>query len=391
MSLSVTKEKQCLACLQTFSYLRSTAKYCSAACKDHRHNGIKAKQHAARRVRRKLEVTPITNAFIQYLIRECIDAGTVQILQGSTVDDLKSLHEMTKIQRAFNADIFNCEPGTLRQYQLHLCHVFPSKGRNGVGKLNARNIVLGESQPNRRHGTRYLGHGDCIAPFELDSRFAVSPCTSHEIILKKIATCVGAKVWEEFTKAVKLRPSTRQKAFDALEILLDPTNPDHAGYIEAAKDPRTTTTALSRIVRAIKDQKEFHISTHTDYQLSEIYIDQLVRMAAFRPELCESSSRLKALEVSCREVGGRSLVFSEDDLQLMFDVLHGADASHIDTDRIVAEYTVEPKRSIPAYLAPVVDLEAYRKKACRMALIGQRLRAKESVGPELIADSAIPF
>ncbi|RYG95004.1 hypothetical protein EON65_56615, partial [archaeon] len=119
--------------MQTFSYLRSTAKYCSAACKDHRHNGIKAKQHAARRVRRKREVAPITNAFIQHLIRECIDAGTVQILQGSTVDDLKSLHEMTKIQRAFNADTFNCETGTLRQYQLHLCHVFPSKGRKGVG------------------------------------------------------------------------------------------------------------------------------------------------------------------------------------------------------------------------------------------------------------------
>lgn len=305
--------KTCTVCKAKFKPVRRTALTCSEDCKRARRNGVDRK--VTKKVR-KPKAFPMSNPFVQLLLRHAKQAENVQIVQYITVDQLHELRAMLKTQQAVNG-----RSRFFGEYQF--CHVYPAKGQRHVGKFVPANLVIGNADLNRQHGNQWLGGGEFVSPAHKSPRWDIKPWMTDADIMSLMLDCIGRGVWAEFDKVAKLAPSQRHAYLEKLAGLLDRNNPDHSEWWKVFNNPKSSTRDLRRLLEAVTGKDIFVMSNVGSLDALDVLVTETTRLLAYRPELAPV---LKALE----QVKQTSWYFREpldlgEDEYFFFNILHGRD------------------------------------------------------------------
>jgi hypothetical protein len=151
-------------------------------------------------------------SFGRYLLKECQRAGTVQILEGHTVESLFDLFELFK-RRSKASGYINGKPtGTFE-----LSHIWPvkSKKEGKIGLLHPQNLVLAPARPNRSHGSktpseRFEDIGRYLPTGALLSRHSVSKGDSLAEIEKQVFRLLGA-TWQLFVATLVIQQGQQEQ------------------------------------------------------------------------------------------------------------------------------------------------------------------------------------
>jgi hypothetical protein len=297
---------------------------CSEDCKRARRNKVDRK---VTKKARKPKAFPMSNPFVQLLLRHAKQAGNVQIVQYITVDQLHELRAMSKTQQAAN------KWRTFGEYQFS--HVYPVKGQRHVGKFLPANLVIGNADLNRQHGNQWLGGGEFISPAHKSPRWDIKPWMTDADIMSLMLDCIGRGVWAEFDKVAKLAPSQRQAYLEKLAVLLDRNNAEHAEWLRAFDNPKSSTRDLRKLLEAVTGKDIFVLSNVHTMDPLLVLITETARLMAYRPELAPV---LKALE----QIKQASWYFREpldlgEDEYFFFNILHGRDINHAVLESLTAD------------------------------------------------------
>ncbi|WP_137217572.1 hypothetical protein [Pseudomonas koreensis] len=315
--------KTCSVCRAKFLPANRKSLTCSDDCKRARRN---KSGRAVSRKKRKPKQFPISNIFVQLLLRHAKQAGTVQIVQYITAEELLELREMQKMQLATNCY-------SVRDFaDYHFCHVYPVHGMSHIGKFTPRNLVLGNGTLNRQHANRYFGGGDFISPAHKTNRFDVQSWMSDAEIIKLMIECIGQQEWDAFDKVAKLQPSTKQSYIDLLTPLLDRNNPAHRQYLKVFDEPRSTANELRAVLESVTDKKVFLLGSRGYKSPMDLVISEYRRVVKYRPDLAPVLKALEQIEQTARYFTFDS--FGLDHVEgFFFDILHGIEV----TDAVLAE------------------------------------------------------
>ena len=170
----------------------SKAVYCGDACKNAaryaRANGLEAKR----------EVKGKNSAFMFWMAKECRRAGTLQILEGHTVESLGQLYGVYKFNSRANTRGGHTE-------KFHLCHLSPVAGEKTIGKLTAANLVVAQASANQSWGNKDMNVGECISKDALEYKYAVESDAPLAALSARIITYIGRAVFAEFVKISKVK------------------------------------------------------------------------------------------------------------------------------------------------------------------------------------------
>lgn len=316
--------KTCSVCKTMFYTSHRATMTCSEECK--RARRMKVDQKVAKKVR-KPKAFPMTNPFVQVLLRHAKQAGTVQIVQYITAEQLHELRDMLKTQQAAN------KWRTFGEYQF--CHVYPVKGQRHVGKFVPANLVIGNADLNRQHGNQYFGGGEFISPAHKSPRWDIKSWMTDADIMSLMLDCIGRGVWTEFDKVAKLAPSQRQAYLEKLAGLLDRDNPDHAEWLKVLDNRSTSTPDLRKLLEAVTGKNIFVLSSVHTMDPLQVLITETTRLLAFRPELATMLKALEQVEQTARYFW-EPLDLGEDEY-FFFNVLHGRDINPAVLESITAD------------------------------------------------------
>lgn len=177
----------CCQCSTEYSAKRFTEKsqrYCTSVCRK--------KAHRARQPSKKVEnrfAKLAKNTFWRWVIRECREAGTVQVLTGHTSATLLVLHSLSDA-------MYKCYGWSSDQKTnlFNICHIQPRKGRNGyLGLLHPANLFIGCSSMNRGQSNKPVptDAGLRIAANTLRRKWAVEQGNTNAVIAEKIRAFLG--------------------------------------------------------------------------------------------------------------------------------------------------------------------------------------------------------
>ncbi|MNL04268.1 hypothetical protein D3C87_1248350 [compost metagenome] len=322
--------KICTMCTKKYEPAHKAMKTCSEECKRVRQNKGK------KGTRKKREPKPLqmSNAFIRLLLRHAKEAGTVQIVQGITPEQLDELHEMHKLQMRAN-------PSSVKVFgAYHFSHVYPVKGQTHTGKFVPCNLVIASASLNRSFKNTHLGGGAYIHFSEKNSKWDVQGGMDDKAIMELMIECITRPVWEAFTKVTKLLPSTRQARLDTLGKLLDPMNPEHAAYLKALNTPGISTQDLGMLVEAVTGKEIFQVGGGCYVSPMMMLIVETQRMSAYRPELLQVLKVLEQVDQMASFFTYNSFDISEFDEGLFFDILHGKTITET-TMEVLNDFLVE--------------------------------------------------
>ncbi|WP_143496841.1 hypothetical protein [Pseudomonas sp. Irchel s3a18] len=291
--------------------------------------------------RKKREPKPLqmSNAFIRLLLRHAKEAGTVQIVEGITAEQLDELHEMHKLQVRAN-------PSSAKVFgAYHFSHVYPVKGQKHTGKFVPCNLVIASASLNRSFKNTHLGGGAYIHFSEKNSKWDVQVGMDDKAIMELMIECITRPVWEAFTKVTKLLPSTRQARLDTLGKLLDPTNPEHAAYLKALNTPGISTQDLGMLVEAVTGKEIFQVGGGCYVSPMMMLIVETERMSAYRSELLQVLKVLEQVQQMSSYFAHDSFAITEFDEGLFFDFLHGKTITET-TVEVLNDFLVESLTSI---------------------------------------------
>ncbi|NMX94563.1 hypothetical protein [Pseudomonas sp. WS 5086] len=140
-----------------------------------------------------------------YISKACKRAGSVQIMSYHTVDSLKQL-----------IGIICNKP----KKKMDICHVYPVKGKDGIGLLHPLNLVYGDSDHNKKNGNKAFGDaGYYIERSELKHKWQVTEKMKDKTILRLLEKFLGA-VLTEYVRKYPVKVSGRIKLIDEI-IKLD--------------------------------------------------------------------------------------------------------------------------------------------------------------------------
>lgn len=177
----------CCQCSAEYTAKRFTdpsQRYCTSLCRK--------KAHRARQPRKKVEnrFTKLAkNAFWQWVIRECREAGTVQVLTGHTSATLLVLHSLSDA-------MYKCYGWSADQKTnlFNICHIQPRKGRNGyIGLLHPANLFIGCGRMNRTQSNKPVpaDAGLRISVNTLKRKWAVEQGDTNAAVAEKIRAFLG--------------------------------------------------------------------------------------------------------------------------------------------------------------------------------------------------------
>lgn len=170
----------------------SKAVYCGDACKNAakyaRSNGLEAKR----------EVKGKNSAFMFWMAKECRRAGTLQILEGHTVESLGQLYGVYKFNSRANTRGGHTE-------KFHLCHLSPVAGEKTIGKLTAANLVVAQALANFSWGNKDMNVGECISKGALEDKYAVESDAPLAALSSRIIVYIGKAIFAEFVKVSKVK------------------------------------------------------------------------------------------------------------------------------------------------------------------------------------------
>ena len=180
--MAIQRKRICLHCKAEFTTSQMASKYCSDDCKAAVKN---AKARKTTQLREERRVSRLRRTgFGQYLVAECMRAGSVQILTHHTSE---TLHELSKLR----SDCFLSNGGgDVKLYELsHICPV--NSKLSVLGLLHPHNIVIASKAFNRKRGTSYSGGGLSIPRLSLKAEWKVSKDTPLSQVYSKIEKFLG--------------------------------------------------------------------------------------------------------------------------------------------------------------------------------------------------------
>lgn len=303
------RRPRCKQCRKQFRTTSAVKVFCTPAC-----------QQRATKLKRKVNYTTKASdsAFMDLLARECTRAGTLQVLQGHTVESLTDLYALYKHHLYVN------EYGTTHQWALS--HIYPVRGQSDIGMFHASNLVLAPSDWNRSHGTKHFGHGLSIPRSQLQSRHEVHKGASRKETVTRIIHYLGEDVIVEFAKAVKLQPSQRHKTLTWLRAALDPDIPEHAEHL--CRLDGMSSKALTSLKAQLQGNESvgFKLITQEASPFST-FTQELTRFAVIRPDLAPLAGFLGEC---IRQLNHREPVLVQSNLlPLLFELLHGKELSAV--------------------------------------------------------------
>jgi hypothetical protein len=157
MGKSVQVSVACPVCAGAFSPKRIGHLYCSETCRKRNHKQEKAKETKAKRARKlaakfkKLGA----NSFGKYLVRELRRAGSVEVLRGHTKTSLGALVRLRTRCNTLSGYDEGRPRGTYE-----LSHIYAAQGKDGLGRLHPRNLVIAPKAFNRSIGASGSGGWD---------------------------------------------------------------------------------------------------------------------------------------------------------------------------------------------------------------------------------------
>jgi hypothetical protein len=304
---AIVKQKTCKHCKKRFRPSVSTAIYCNRTCKDQSSNKSRRKDPMEKAMR---------CAFFYHLARECIRAGTLEILRGHTVESLSELHELYKANMRYNGY------GDRNDYELS--HIAPVKGHDFIGLLYADNLVSTPKALNRSHGTRYFGGGRSISRATINTKHAVDKELEAESeVVTRVLAYIGKTVVAETIKQCKIKPTQRCQLTQWIANHYDESNPAH---VEALPDIETIeglkTKELQRIKTLMSGKDASNYFSCNASSIVVVMLRELSRLSEVRPELAPYAYALEDA-LTFDSANRLHSLFTEHHAQMLFDVLHG--------------------------------------------------------------------
>lgn len=216
-------KKVCKHCDSHFETKHKSQQYCSAKCKNDAKCARYYKSKKTTQVnqyRTKRAKLP-TIGFGRWLLKECQRAGTVQVLQGHTVESLNTLFELFKLRSKASGYEAGKPTGAFE-----LSHIWSVKGnKQKMGLLHPQNLVLAPARLNRSHGSKtpsygFEGIGRSLPTSELLSRYSVSIGDSLAEIEKQVFRLLGA-TWQQFVATLVLQQGQQEQLRKKLEKTLN--------------------------------------------------------------------------------------------------------------------------------------------------------------------------
>lgn len=293
-----------------------TAKFCNATCRSQARN-------ASRRVTYLYSATH--SPFFQELARQAIRAGTIFIFRDFTAEDLGALYDVYSLAQKYNGYGERKKAGFA---PFELSHVSPARGESSVGLFRADNLIIAPRGMNRKHGCSHFAGGASIPRKELDAKHHVDRDSSEADVIARIIKLIGEPVVLAVVESRKIQPAKRHALVLWLREHLSRDNPEHEKHFQVLET--ATATVLTAIKREVMGQEPG--SGGWKPQFSEefpVLLAEWERIGReYRSELLPPLERLRFIEANTSR---RFYVeFNQDELQTIFDVLHGKSASALD-------------------------------------------------------------
>jgi hypothetical protein len=321
-TVKASRRPTCKHCKKRFTTTSNTAVYCNRTCKD---------KAANKKVKKDPMEKALKTAFFYYIARECLRAGTIEILRGHTVESLSDLYNLYKSNMQHNGF------GDKNEYELS--HIAPVRGHNFIGLLYAENLVTAPKALNRSHSTKYYGHGLSIHRLTLDSKWNVDKELDKESdVVVRVIDYLGRTVVLETIKACKIKPAQRSQLTEWIRDRYDSSNPEHVAALpDISKLDNLKTRELQHVKAAMtgEDVGEYIASQATRQEV--VLSLELARLSAYRPDLEVYAYALEDALATQTE----SSLFTLHHAKMLFDVLHGKSiAVMADTlELVIAENT----------------------------------------------------
>ncbi|WP_139134059.1 MULTISPECIES: hypothetical protein [Pseudomonadaceae] len=182
---STKRKRTCHHCKSKYTPSRTDQKYCSDTC---RYSARTEKQSKTNQKKIERRVSRLRRTgFGQYLVRECMRAGSVQILTGHTPD---TLHELDNLRTScFISNGVSLSGELHKAYELS--HICPVNGHSIVGLLHPHNLVIASKSFNRERGKRYMGGGKWVERKSLSPQWQVDTETAVSQVYTKIERFLG--------------------------------------------------------------------------------------------------------------------------------------------------------------------------------------------------------
>lgn len=309
-------------CKKPFTPSRSDQCYCK---NDKRDCKSLVRKVDRSKTRSKKPYTIPLDAHQRYRILDAVrTAGTVQVLttwRGDINEAAASINVLTATNTA------NLKTG---KNTFHTCHVDAVNHKFRLGLLSSRNLFVGLGSRNRATGAFSSGMGESISRLELKAKWLVAENMSNADIWAMIEEFVGLDTLTEACRKAGLKPSAKAQALANLELLIDPTNPDHDKFKAILKNPKSATVDLQMACAEIQGKRVFSMKLHATSE-QEILFSEIRRHSAFRPELEFLLTPINKMYTVHTDEEGKSHkhligVLDGDHLQTLFNLLQGHDA-----------------------------------------------------------------
>ena len=272
----------CSVCNSEYTTSRySTKRFCSDKCRK------SSSRHKV--ASKRIEKLPLSEEWL-FVASECKRAGTVEVMQGHTVETLEQLFSL----RNYRYKCYGFDPER-KVSRYHLCHIQPVSGNDSVGLLHPHNIFVGGSLQNQVHGTKsYDGIGLSISRYSLKQKWLVSKEDSDKDVLAKVEKYLG-KVLVEYAKKNPIRISQRL----SLAKWIHKNVPDCPHTLHELQ--RKGVQELRRI-RATFEEKELYKMDVSTKRSFIVYLDECQRLSEQLPD-CRHKADLAfmvpVLRVAC--------------------------------------------------------------------------------------------
>lgn len=215
-------KKTCKHCDTHFETRHKSKQYCTGKCQNDAKCARYYKSKKASQVKRYTlkRKKLLTTGFGRWLLKECLRAETVQILQGHTVESLINLLELFK-RRSVASGYEDGKPTGI----FELSHIWSVRGnQNKIGLLHPQNLVLALARLNRLHGSKYPTEefGDIglyLPAAALLNRHSVSKSDSLANVERKVFRLLGP-TWQQFVATTVMQEGQQAQLRKKLERTL---------------------------------------------------------------------------------------------------------------------------------------------------------------------------
>lgn len=242
--------------------------FCEKKCKKKYHLKIAALEAKVKKKRARLT----QNKEIVYLLHQCKNAGTVQILYGHLLESF--LETMALVRNRPKAKV-------------HLCHIAPVKGRDTIGLFHCKNFFYGGAYQNSSFKNGYISGGLSINKKHLLKKWSVTDDMTNNDILILIEEYMPSII-QRYLEIVPVEKSKKVQAINKI-MFFD-------GAVGFDELMQYSHKELSAIAANLTKEKPwaFNIATESKYMA---YMDSLTRFIGYGGERTSLLKKLRNIMV----------------------------------------------------------------------------------------------